>query len=105
MLQHHNAKDRAVRFRVCQLVTKLLGNLGDEATIEDALYERVFHCMLERLRDKAAMVRVHAVLALVRLQDPTDDTCPVIKGELWYCTPVLSSKVSYGIAHLSCHQR
>ena len=81
MLQHHNAKDRAVRFRVCQLVTKLLGNLGDEATIEDALYERVFHCMLERLRDKAAMVRVHAVLALVRLQDPTDDTCPVIKGE------------------------
>ena len=70
-----------MRFRACQLVTKLLGNLGEEATIEDALFERVFHSMLERLRDKAAVVRVHAVLALVRLQDPTDDTCPVIKGE------------------------
>ncbi|KAK7111031.1 condensin complex subunit 3-like [Littorina saxatilis] len=86
LLQHHNAKDRAVRFRACQLVTKLLGNLGEEATIDDALYERVFHCMLERLRDKAAVVRVHAVLALVRLQDPTDDTCPVIKAYIFLMT-------------------
>jgi condensin complex subunit 3 len=63
------------------LITKLLANMGEDATIDDELYERVFHCMLERLRDKSAVVRVHAVLALVRLQDPTDDTCPVIKGE------------------------
>ncbi|KAL8613334.1 hypothetical protein ACOMHN_052573 [Nucella lapillus] len=86
LLQHHSAKDRAVRFRACQLVTKLLGNLGEEASIDDELYERIFHCMLERLRDKAAMVRVHAVLALVRLQDPTDDTCPVIKAYLFLMT-------------------
>ncbi|XP_076461529.1 condensin complex subunit 3-like isoform X2 [Babylonia areolata] len=86
LLQHHNANDRAVRFRACQLITKLLGNLGEEASIDDDLYEQVFHCMLERLRDKAAMVRVHAVLALVRLQDPTDDTCPVIKAYLFLMT-------------------
>ena len=80
VLQYHSAAEQAVRFRVCQLVNKLLANMGEEATIDDALYDRVFHCMLERLRDKTAVVRVHAVLALVRLQDPTDDSCPVIKG-------------------------
>lgn len=86
LLQHHNAAERAVRFRACQLITKLLANMGEEATIDDALYERVFHCMLERLRDKAAVVRVHAVLALVRLQDPIDETCPVIKAYIFLMT-------------------
>lgn len=69
-----------MRFRVCQLVTKLLSSLGEEAMIDDDLYERIFHCMLERLRDKTHPVRVQAVLALARLQDPSDANCPVIKG-------------------------
>ncbi|KAK7466706.1 hypothetical protein BaRGS_00037193 [Batillaria attramentaria] len=86
LLENHSAKDRAVRFRVCQLVTKLLSNMGEEAMIDDALYERVFRCMLERLRDKTAVVRVHAVLALVRLQDPTDDDCPIIKAYIFLMT-------------------
>ncbi|XP_025095867.1 condensin complex subunit 3-like isoform X2 [Pomacea canaliculata] len=83
LLEHHSAKDRAVRFRVCQLVTKLLSSLGEEAMIDDALYERIFHCMLERLRDKTHPVRVQAVLALARLQDPSDANCPVIKAFLF----------------------
>nr|KAG5687867.1 hypothetical protein BaRGS_007561 [Batillaria attramentaria] len=86
LLENHSAKDRAVRFRVCQLVTKLLSNMGEEAMIDDALYERVFRCMLERLRDKTAVVCVHAVLALVRLQDPTDDDCPIIKAYIFLMT-------------------
>ena len=79
--QSHSAKDRAVRFRCCQLVNKLLTNLGEEAQIDDELYDRLYECMLERLKDKCPVVRYHAALAMARLQDPTDDNCPVIKGK------------------------
>ena len=37
--------------------------------------------MLQRLRDKFANVRIQAVLARSRLQDPRDGECPIISGE------------------------
>lgn len=80
LLDVHSAKERAIRFRVCQLVTLLLKDLGEGAQIDDELYDRIYRCMVQRLRDKSAQVRVHAVLALTRLQDPTDETCPIIKA-------------------------
>ena len=80
-LQSHNAKDRGVRFRCCQLINKLLTNLGEDAQIDDELYDRLYECMLERLKDKWPVVRYHAVMAMSRLQDPSDENCPVIKGE------------------------
>ncbi|XP_067656291.1 condensin complex subunit 3-like isoform X2 [Haliotis asinina] len=83
LLQSHSAKERGVRFRCCQLINKLLSNLGDEAQIDDDLYDKIYTSMLERLRDKVPVVRMHAVLALSRLQDPTDENCPVIKAYLF----------------------
>ncbi|XP_071089919.1 condensin complex subunit 3-like isoform X1 [Haliotis cracherodii] len=83
LLQSHSAKERGVRFRCCQLINKLLSNLGDEAQIDDELYDKIYTSMLERLRDKVPVVRMHAVLALSRLQDPTDENCPVIKAYLF----------------------
>ena len=80
LLQSHSAKDRGVRFRCCQLVNKLLTNLGEDAQIDDELYDRLYECMLERLKDKWPVVRYHAVMAMSRLQDPSDENCPVIKG-------------------------
>ncbi|BFZ07082.1 hypothetical protein BsWGS_10121 [Bradybaena similaris] len=80
LLEVHSAKERAVRFRVCQLVTQLLHNLGEGAQIDDELYYRLYQCMVERLRDKCPLVRVHAVLALTRLQDPADENCPIAKA-------------------------
>ena len=55
--------------------------MGDEAQIDDELYDRIYECMLQRLRDKFPIVRVHAVFALSRLQDPTDQDCPIINGK------------------------
>jgi len=80
LLDHHSAKERGPRFRVCQLITKLLQNLGEGAKIDDSLFDRIYCCMIERLRDKCPMVRVHAVLALTRLQDPADEECSVTKA-------------------------
>ncbi len=88
LCQSHSARERAVRFRCCQLVNKLLVNLGEDPQIDDDLYDRLYECMLERLKDKCPIVRFHAVMAMARLQDPTDENCPVIKGNY---KPELSS--------------
>lgn len=82
-VQNHKARDKAVRYRVCQLVNRLFQNLGEDAAIDDSLYSEVYSAMQIRLRDKFPIVRVHAVFALARLQDPTDPECPIIAGLLW----------------------
>ncbi|XP_041476614.1 condensin complex subunit 3-like [Lytechinus variegatus] len=83
LLKSHNGRDRAVRFRACQMINKLLSNLGEEAQIDDDLYDRIYRCMLARVQDKFPAVRVQAVMALARLQDPSDPDCPVIKAYLY----------------------
>lgn len=56
--------------------------MGEEAVIDDELYSNIYDTMLHRLQDKVPSVRVQAVLALARLQDPRNKECPVIKGVL-----------------------
>jgi len=82
LLDSHDAQDKAVRFRVCQLINKLLNNLGDDAAIDDELAERIFDSMLTRLHDKFPAVRVQAVAAISRLQDPSDPECIVLSTYL-----------------------
>ena len=69
-----------MRFRICQMINKLLLNLGDDAQIDEELYEQVYDSMLIRLHDKFPAVRTQAVTAVARLQDPSDADCPVIAG-------------------------
>ena len=64
---------------VCMLINRLLKLLGEEAEIDDELYEKIHDNMIERLKDKVAEIRAQAVYALQRLQDPRDDQCPIIK--------------------------
>ena len=63
-----DAKDKAVRFRVCQLISRLFNALGEDAEIEDDLWESVYKSMLARLTDKIPVVRIQAINALARLQ-------------------------------------
>lgn len=80
LLNNHEANSQAVRFRVCQLINKILNHMGEEAVIDDELYSNIYDTMLHRLQDKIPSVRVQAVLALARLQDPRNKECPVIKA-------------------------
>ncbi|KAG7157088.1 Condensin complex subunit 3-like, partial [Homarus americanus] len=80
LLDNHEANSQAVRYRVCQLINKLLNHMGEEAVIDDDLYNNIYDTMLHRLQDKVPLVRVQAVLALARLQDPRNKECPVIKA-------------------------
>ncbi|XP_045585282.2 condensin complex subunit 3 isoform X1 [Procambarus clarkii] len=80
LLKNHEANSQAVRYRVCQLINKILNYMGEEAVIDDELYNNIYDTMLHRLQDKVPLVRVQAVLALGRLQDPRNKECPVIKA-------------------------
>ncbi|NWV05263.1 CND3 protein, partial [Ptilonorhynchus violaceus] len=78
LLESHDANSHAVRFRTCQLVNKILGNMPENAEIDDDLFDKINEAMLIRLKDKFPNVRIQAVLALSRLQDPKDENCPVV---------------------------
>ena len=70
LLDHHEVEGADARLRVCQLLNKILKYMGEEACIDDDLYNKIFDGMLERLKDKVAEIRAQAVTALQRLQDP-----------------------------------
>ncbi|XP_068710176.1 condensin complex subunit 3-like [Montipora foliosa] len=93
LLDSHDAKDKAVRFRICQLINKLLNNLDDDAVINDNLADRIFETMLKRLHDKFPAVRVQAVAAISRLQDPGDAECAVISTYLKLMSTDTSAEV------------
>ena len=63
--------------------------MGEDASIDDELYQKIYDNMLERLKDKNDDIRGQAVTALQRLQDPRDADCPIIKAFLFHlsCDP------------------
>jgi len=82
LISLHNAREKAVRLRCCQLVNKMLNLLGDQADIDEDLSDSIYECMMVRLKDVYPPVRNQAALALSRLQDPGDEECPVIDAYL-----------------------
>ena len=69
-----------MRFRVCQLINKLLGSMAENAQIDDDLFDRIHQAMLVRVTDKFPNVRIQAALAMARLQEPQNHDCPTVKG-------------------------
>ena len=66
-----DAKDKAVRFRVCQLVGGVMNAMPAEAEVNEDLFSVLEERMLHRCRDKVPVVRACALRALFRLQDPS----------------------------------
>ena len=77
------------------MVNRLLRLLGEDATIDEDLAQRIFDNMLERLKDKVAEIRAQAVTALMRLQDPRDDQCPIIRAFIFHLGSDPSPLVRY----------
>ncbi|KAI9009581.1 nuclear condensing complex subunit [Gaertneriomyces semiglobifer] len=76
------AKDKVVRFRVCQLVGVLLNHMQE---LDDDLFLIVRDSLLERTRDKEATVRAQAALAISRLQESGDEESDeLIRNSLIY---------------------
>lgn len=68
LLSISGAKDKAVRFRVTQMISKLLNSLDDDAELEDDLYTSMQKLMIIRIGDKVPLIRIHAMMAVSRLQ-------------------------------------
>ncbi|KAJ3594231.1 hypothetical protein NHX12_006562 [Muraenolepis orangiensis] len=76
----HMVSSHAVRFRVCQLINKLLGSMVENAQIDDDLFDSIHRAMLVRITDKFPNVRIQAALAMTRLQQPKDQDCLTISA-------------------------
>eukprot|EP00898_Chlorokybus_atmophyticus_P007975 jgi/Chlat1/8179/Chrsp76S07654 len=63
-------KDKAVRYRTCQLVAAIMHSLDEDAGLMDQVYEVVRNAMVARLKDKIPAVRSQAARALARMQEP-----------------------------------
>ena len=77
------SSSKAVRLRSVQLVVAILDLLSDEDAeggfeIDEGVFSTLVECMSKRSHDKNAPVRLEAVLALSRLQNPEDKEDPVI---------------------------
>ncbi|KAL1410056.1 chromosome condensation complex Condensin, subunit G [Vanrija albida] len=70
LLAGMEAKDKNVRFRVTLLVASLINGLGE---VDDDMYQLLRHCLVERSRDKEAVVRVQAAVGLAKLQSGEDE--------------------------------
>uniref|UniRef100_A0A182JQ35 Nuclear condensin complex subunit 3 C-terminal domain-containing protein n=1 Tax=Anopheles christyi TaxID=43041 RepID=A0A182JQ35_9DIPT len=82
-----------VRFRICQLVNLILNALGSDAALDDTICGKILRYMLERIRDISQHVRVQAVLALQRLQDPNSPEDPVVRAYVYHLDNDPSPKV------------
>ncbi|XP_063055418.1 condensin complex subunit 3 [Engraulis encrasicolus] len=80
LLESHNANSHAVRFRVCQIINKLLGSMSENALIDDELFDQIHETMLIRVTDKFPNIRIQAALAMARLQEPQNADCPTMKA-------------------------
>lgn len=71
--------------------------MGDNAFIDDNLCDQITVSMMERLLDKSPKVRAQAVFALHRLQDPSDEQCPIIRMYLFHLSKDPSAEVRKAI--------
>ncbi|KAJ1817983.1 chromosome condensation complex Condensin, subunit G [Coemansia sp. RSA 2598] len=69
LLQGFQAKEKVTRMRCCQIVAMSITNLG---AIDEDLYFELIRKLIERVRDKESSIRVHAAVALTRLQSSDD---------------------------------
>ncbi|XP_076622224.1 condensin complex subunit 3-like isoform X2 [Colletes latitarsis] len=100
LLSNLCAKDQTVRFRICNFLHILLNSMGDQAFLDDTLCDKITVSMMDRLLDKSPKVRVQAIFALYRLQDPMDDQCPIIEMYMYHASK--DPKVEVRKAALMC---
>ncbi|KAL4859316.1 Condensin complex subunit 3 [Chlorella vulgaris] len=80
------ARDVTARWRFCQLLHALVGNLPPEAELSDDVLDSFQEAMEDRLEDAKPTIRAVAVRALARLPNPGTDEdfscCPLTQAML-----------------------
>ncbi|KAI0747199.1 nuclear condensing complex subunit [Daedaleopsis nitida] len=63
------AKDKVVRFRVCQCIAEMITHLG---SLDEDLFKHLRATLMERLRDKEPTIRAQAAISLSKLSNAED---------------------------------
>ena len=84
LIPFHEARGKAVRFRVAQLTFKILNWLSmndDVKLLSEEVYCIIYKPTMELAFDKVYQTRAQAILSLGKIQD-TDSTCSVVAAML-----------------------
>ncbi|XP_063923186.1 condensin complex subunit 3-like isoform X2 [Zophobas morio] len=71
-----------IRYNSCYFIAMVLQDIGEEVQLEVNLIDEIQRVMLERMQENKIPIRLAAMSALVRLQDPHNFECPVIQAYL-----------------------
>uniref|UniRef100_A0A1X7VDM6 Nuclear condensin complex subunit 3 C-terminal domain-containing protein n=1 Tax=Amphimedon queenslandica TaxID=400682 RepID=A0A1X7VDM6_AMPQE len=98
LMEYLDAKEKSVRFRSCQLISKMFTFAFSDPSqesirISSALSDSLADGLLERLKDRFQLVRLYAVSALGYLQDTSDAACIVTAAIIWSMTHDTSPEV------------
>ena len=83
-LKFHSHSKKVVRFRVCQLVFRLLTSIPADAALDEDMLDQCGKAMLYRINDKVPSVRVQAARALSRIQQPRYKDCAIINAYIFH---------------------
>eukprot|EP01127_Copromyxa_protea_P023198 TRINITY_DN8624_c0_g3_i1.p1 TRINITY_DN8624_c0_g3~~TRINITY_DN8624_c0_g3_i1.p1 ORF type:complete len:1511 (-),score=427.56 TRINITY_DN8624_c0_g3_i1:47-4435(-) len=75
-------REKAVRFRSCQLIAGVMAVLSKQESVEigDGIEEVLLSKLTERLQDKFHLVRIMAAKGLAPFHDPSDPSDPVLQS-------------------------
>ncbi|KAF1744841.1 hypothetical protein MXB_2982, partial [Myxobolus squamalis] len=82
ILSYHDASCKHVRLQVCNIISKMLETLLQDIRLDVSLIDDVTQKMRTRLHDSSPLVRMKAISALSRIQDPEDDNCLIMQDYL-----------------------
>ncbi|XP_069357217.1 condensin complex subunit 3 isoform X1 [Maniola hyperantus] len=88
---------QSVRYRASQLLASVLSALGDDASLDDDLCDKLLRSQMDRLQDTRGAVRCRAALALQRLQNPMEPDDEVTRAYLFHMSCDPSSSVRRAI--------
>ncbi|KAK7032879.1 chromosome condensation complex protein [Favolaschia claudopus] len=93
LLRGFQAKDKVVRYRVVSIVGEMIIVLGE---LDDEIYNKLRKALLDRIRDKEAMVRLQVVIALSKIaaSEDTSEDAPEEEGVLQVLIETLSKDSS-----------
>ncbi|XP_038212999.1 condensin complex subunit 3 isoform X2 [Zerene cesonia] len=88
---------QSVRYRASQLLAAVLAALGDDASLDDDLCDKLLASQMQRLQDTRGAVRCRAALALQRLQNPMEPDDEVTRAYRFHMSCDPSSSVRRAI--------
>ncbi|KAM3963822.1 chromosome associated protein G [Aphomia sociella] len=84
---------QSVRYRASQLLAAVLSALGEDASLDDDLCDKLLASQMQRLQDTRGAVRCRAALALQRLQNPMEQDDEVTRAYRFHMSCDPSSSV------------